>query len=94
MRAIALRIKMRSLVCFLNRRISLDIETIEVRSLVETVTNTLKIYASQKNLELNINCDRAPQQIQTDPLKLQQIVTNLIGNAIRYTESGTITITC
>ena len=34
--------------------------------------------------------DRAPHLLLTDSLRLQQIVTNLISNAIRYTESGTI----
>ena len=74
--------------------ISLNVESIDLRSLVQTVVETLEISASQKNLEIIFNCDRAPQQIQTDPLKLQQIITNLTSNAIRYTESGIITITC
>ena len=75
-------------------KVTPNIQSSDVRSLIITVTETLEITANQKNVALILNCDRAPQQIQTDPLKLQQIVTNLIGNAIRYTESGTIAITC
>ncbi len=36
----------------------------------------------------------APEKVLIDPLRLQQIVTNLLSNAIRYTESGTIELTC
>ena len=74
--------------------IPLDIQYSDVRSLVELVVETLSISAEQKNLKIILDCDRAPEQVQTDPLRLKQIVTNLLSNAIRYTKSGTITITC
>ena len=74
--------------------IPLDIQSCDVRSLIYLVVETLSIAAEQKNLEIIFDCDRAPQEVQTDPLRLKQIVTNLFSNAIRYTESGTITITC
>ena len=74
--------------------IPLDIHSCDTRSLVNLVVETLSISALQKNLEIILDCDRSPQQVQTDPLRLKQIVTNLLSNAIRYTESGTITITC
>ena len=74
--------------------IPLNIQSCDVRSQVSLVVETLSITAEQKNLEIILDCDRAPQQVQTDPLRLKQIVTNLLSNAIRYTESGTITITC
>ncbi len=73
--------------------IPLNIQSCDVRSLVKLVVETLSITAEQKNLEIILDCDRAPEQVQTDPLRLKQIVTNLLSNAIRYTESGTITIT-
>ncbi len=36
----------------------------------------------------------APDRVLTDPLRLQQIITNLLSNAIRYTDSGTIKLSC
>ncbi|MEP0884747.1 sensor histidine kinase [Trichocoleus sp. ST-U3] len=36
----------------------------------------------------------APDRVLTDPLRLQQIITNLFSNAIRYTDSGTIKLRC
>ena len=75
-------------------KVTPNIQLSDVRSLITTVTETLEITANQKDLALTLDCDLAPEQIQTDPLKLQQIFINLIGNAIRYTESGKVTITC
>ena len=65
-----------------------------MRSLIQIIVETLEVSANQKNLEIVVDCDRAPQMVQTDSLRLQQILTNLISNAIRYTESGTVTINC
>ena len=74
-------------------KMELNLETIDLRSL-SVIIEAFDPSAKQKNLEIIFNCDRAPQQILSDPLRLQQIVTNLVSNAIRYTESGTISLTC
>ena len=75
-------------------KIRLNLESADARSLITVVKEALEPSANQKNLEMVLDCDRAPEWVQTDPLRLQQIVTNLVSNAIRYTESGKITITC
>ncbi len=67
---------------------------IEVESLISDVFEMLLPLASTKELKLVVDCDRAPEKVITDPLRLQQIVTNLLSNAIRYTESGTVQLTC
>jgi hypothetical protein len=66
----------------------------DVRSLIDDVFEMLKPLADAKELEMVVNCDRAPEKVLSDPLRLQQIVTNLLSNAIRYTQSGTIKLTC
>jgi signal transduction histidine kinase len=60
----------------------------------EIVEDGLEPLAQEKGLTLNIDISRAPQSINTDPLRIQQVVTNLVGNAIRYTDSGEIQIAC
>lgn len=75
-------------------KMKLNLELIDPRSLFTIVIEAFEPAAREKNLEIIFNCDRAPQQIQSDPLRLQQIITNLVSNAIRYTETGTIRITC
>ncbi|MBE9052931.1 HAMP domain-containing histidine kinase [Nostocales cyanobacterium LEGE 11386] len=66
----------------------------DVRELVNNVCEMLEPLADEKNLQIDVNCDRIPQEIVTDEFQLQQIMTNLVSNAIRYTESGSISIAC
>ena len=74
--------------------IQLSLEWIDVHSQIQMVIEAMEPAAHQKNLEVILKCDRPPEQVLSDPLRLQQIITNLVSNAIRYTDSGTITITC
>lgn len=69
-------------------------ESTDVRSLIEDVVQALDPSIRAKDLEVTVNCDRAPAQATIDPLRLRQIVTNLVSNAICYTESGSIQIIC
>ncbi|MDZ8259560.1 HAMP domain-containing sensor histidine kinase [Nostoc sp. ChiQUE01b] len=74
----------------------------DVRSLINFVLEIIEPLARAKELSLIVECDgfanakgeRAPSQVITDPLRLQQILTNLLSNAIRYTESGSIHLQC
>ncbi len=73
-------------------QITLKIVSMAPEDLIQSVIEIIEPLARNKKLELKVNCDRAPQIVQTDPLRLQQILTNLLSNAIRYTESGHITV--
>lgn len=75
-------------------KMKLHPEPIDVRSLIDNVFETLQPLAAAKELQMVVDCERAPEKVLTDPLRLQQIVTNLLSNAIRYTESGSIQLTC
>jgi signal transduction histidine kinase len=57
----------------------------EVRSVVEPL-------AAEKSLELVIEVPEAPAQLTTDPDKVRQILLNLVGNAIKYTKTGGVTV--
>ncbi|MBW4685974.1 MAG: sensor histidine kinase [Komarekiella atlantica HA4396-MV6] len=81
-------------------QIKLQLALTNVPELINNVCEMLAPLAVGKNLQIVVDCesfanakgDHAFKEIITDSLKLQQIVTNLISNAIRYTESGTINI--
>ena len=84
-------------------KIELHPELIDVRSLINNVVEMLEPLAAAKELQMVVDCDsasadssaaRAPEKVLTDPLRLQQIVTNLLSNAIRYTETGSVQLTC
>ncbi|MBD2204192.1 HAMP domain-containing histidine kinase [Calothrix sp. FACHB-1219] len=73
-------------------KIQPDLEFTNVCELINNVVEMLAPLAQEKNLALVQNCEINPHYILTDPFRLQQIVTNLISNAIRYTNSGSVEI--
>ncbi|MEG5163538.1 sensor histidine kinase [Microcoleus sp. AT3-A2] len=73
-------------------RIKLQLTATNVRSAIGTVVEIIEPLAKAKNLEIALECDPVLDQVMTDYLRLQQIITNLVSNAIRYTQAGTITI--
>lgn len=75
-------------------QIKLQLGPTNVPELINNVCEMLEPLAVEKNLQIVVDCDRAPEELFTDSFQLQQIVTNLISNAIRYTESGTIIVMC
>ncbi len=73
----------------------LELESIPF-SLPEVVSRTLKplaVRADEKGLELICDIDPGiPAGLMGDPGRLQQIITNLVGNAIKFTEHGHIIV--
>ncbi|KAF9582249.1 histidine kinase osmosensor [Lunasporangiospora selenospora] len=59
------------------------------------VLKTLAVKANQKKLNLIYNVDNDfPDQLVGDPLRLRQVITNLIGNAIKFTTEGSVVLDC
>jgi signal transduction histidine kinase/ActR/RegA family two-component response regulator len=72
----------------------LEIETIpfSLRSLMEEARRTFSFHAKQKGLDLSCTTDRAtPDSWLGDPGRLRQVLLNLLGNAMKFSESGSIT---
>ena len=72
-------------------KMQLDYETISL----EEISNDLKMLfeplAKEKNVSFNIHIDGGlPKQIETDKLRLEQIIKNLISNALKFTHKGYI----
>ena len=61
--------------------------------LVREVRSLLRHQAQAKNLDFKIDTDGPiPEYVKSDPVRLRQILLNLIGNAIKFTESGTVKV--
>ncbi|ALF55799.1 ATPase [Nostoc piscinale CENA21] len=75
-------------------RMILQPTVIDMRELINSVVEIIEPLARNKELSLIVDCERAPNQVTTDPLRVQQILTNLLSNAIRYTESGSVSLQC
>ncbi len=55
------------------------------------LTSLMSVSADAKGLKLRIGCDGPlPETILSDPVRLRQIVINLLGNAIKFTEAGEV----
>jgi two-component system sensor histidine kinase BarA len=64
-----------------------------IREMLDEVVVLLAHTAHDKGLELTLNVhNNVPDNVLGDPMRLQQVITNLLGNAIKFTEIGNIDI--
>jgi len=69
----------------------LDIDKVDFNSKAEfgVITHLFDAKCSQKNISLTLNIDeKLPQIINTDPLRIKQVISNLISNAVKFTSEG------
>ncbi len=75
-------------------RINLKSVDFSLTDLLDRVLNIFTSMVRKKDLYLNLNRDAdAPEHLKGDPQRLEQILVNLIGNGIKYTETGGVTVT-
>ncbi|MCA9127928.1 MAG: PAS domain S-box protein [Planctomycetales bacterium] len=61
--------------------------------LVEDVRSIMEVRATESNIELDVEYRGSiPEQIESDPKRLRQVLINLVGNAIKFTPQGTVSI--
>lgn len=74
---------------------AMEVESIPCKAafISNEVAHVLKVKALEKGVELVLDVENdMPSHIISDPSRLRQIVTNLVGNAIKFTEEGVVTV--
>ncbi|WP_246112952.1 hybrid sensor histidine kinase/response regulator [Allorhodopirellula solitaria] len=74
-------------------KLDVDLEVVSLPQLVADVQSLMHVRADQKNLPFHAEfCGQVPQEIRTDATRLRQVLINLIGNAIKFTDQGDVTL--
>lgn len=75
------------------RKLDLVPTALHLPSLLQSVVEMCKIRADQKGVEFIYQpSSRLPDGVQVDEKRLRQVLINLLGNAIKFTDSGTVTL--
>ncbi|SBS25195.1 Autoinducer 2 sensor kinase/phosphatase LuxQ [Marinomonas spartinae] len=76
------------------KKMTIENTTFSLKQVIDHVLMVSSIKAQEKRLRLDINiADQTPIDLLGDPLRIQQVLINLVNNAIKFTDRGHITIT-
>jgi signal transduction histidine kinase len=73
-------------------RMSFEFADVDMNSAAGTVTESFQTIAKEKGLALSYSAGQSIPSISADPERLRQVLTNIIGNAVKYTPTGSVTV--
>ncbi|MGH7864121.1 MAG: response regulator [Candidatus Binataceae bacterium] len=75
-------------------RLSLERTGFDLRDVLDKAVDGIAVRANEKHLELAVRVEpNIPTALIGDPLRLRQVLLNLLGNAVKFTESGEVLLT-
>jgi signal transduction histidine kinase/CheY-like chemotaxis protein len=74
-------------------KFELNVEKVDLYETLEHASDIIKFKAQSKGLEILLNLPKdMPRFVWADPIRLRQVIVNLLGNAVKFTEKGEIEI--
>jgi signal transduction histidine kinase len=73
-------------------RVSITREAVALDAVVREVMGSFEEDARQRGLALRCELPEGPMPLHTDPARLRQVLVNLVGNALKFTERGSVTV--
>jgi signal transduction histidine kinase/ActR/RegA family two-component response regulator len=74
-------------------KLTLEQVPFDLRAEVSGLIQLYSVIAQQKGVALNLRwSDEAPQRVRGDPTRLRQVLTNLMSNALKFTDAGSVTL--
>jgi signal transduction histidine kinase/ligand-binding sensor domain-containing protein/CheY-like chemotaxis protein len=75
-------------------RTELRLEPCDLKNLVTEITEMIRVRATEKNVALRVvDTPGSPRVVRIDGEKLRQVLINLLGNAVKFTDKGAVTLT-
>ncbi|MBN1604181.1 MAG: GAF domain-containing protein [Chitinispirillaceae bacterium] len=75
-------------------QLNINIERFNISPVINKVIENSRSFAVKKNLQINISVAPGVKNIYSDKLRVEQILLNLVNNAIKFTEAGYVSIEC
>jgi two-component system, OmpR family, sensor histidine kinase BaeS len=72
--------------------LKLDLKEVDLEDLAQRVVESYALIAKHKGLALDLVVETALRPIQGDPVKLERVLSNLVGNAVKYTDQGSVRV--
>ena len=74
-------------------RLELQLAPVDLRMLFAAVMTAVRLRTDSGKIELQLNCDAAPEVVLADGAKLRQVLFNLLSNAVKFCNCGLVTLT-